>query len=156
MIFFYYQTGWLTQEQLFFSVSFINDHFTQYVNVSIPQGPVFFSLPSHSILVHHWLYPYHFYLMSIAPMYIHNLNLSWELKKCMHKCLTHHLHLDFRSTRSSLCFKKLRYFYLKADLCSMFPISGKSLVIHPFRQTRNLVVILVTSLSLTMPEPWRC
>lgn len=101
---------------------------------------------------HHRLYPCHFYLMSIAPMYIHNLNLSWELKKCMCKCLTHHLHLDFRSTSSSLCFKKLLYLYLKADLCSVFPISEKSLIIHPFRQARNLVVILVTSLSLTMPE----
>ena len=94
------QTCRLTQEQLFFPVSFINASFYSMFQCQHSPGicPFLFTLTGNTLIT--GPYSYHIYLMLVAPMYIYNLNLSWEFKKCLCKCLTHHLHLDFRSTCS--------------------------------------------------------
>ena len=94
------QTSWLTQEQLFFPVSFINASFYSMFQCQHSPGicPFLFTLTGNTLIT--GPYSYHIYLMLVALMYIYNLNLSWEFKKCLCKCLTYHLHLDFRSTCS--------------------------------------------------------
>ena len=99
-------------------------------------------------------YSYHIYLMLVAPMYIYNLNLSWELKKCLCKCLTHHLHLDFRSTCSKWPAWVLS---CSVQFCDPMDCSPPSSSVHGIFQARMLVRVAISySRGSSWPRDWTC